>query len=94
MTSLLCEYGRSSYEDDTLEIADASFARAQQKARKEETTFRALTEQALRRVLDEPGRKARRLSPLVTVRGNGLLGEFKLGGWDRIWDEVYRERAA
>ena len=78
----------------TVEIADDLFARAQQTARKEKTTFRALTEQGLRQVLGEPGRKARRLPPLVTVRGNGLVGEFKQGGWDRIRDEIYRERAA
>jgi len=78
----------------TIEIADDLFARAQQKARKEKTTFRALTEQGLRQVLEEPRRKARRLPPLVSVRGKGLMGEFKQGGWDRIREEIYRERAA
>ena len=78
----------------TIEIADDLFARTQRKARKEKTTFRALAEQGLRQVLAEPGRKARRLPPLVTVRGNGLVGEFKQAGWDRIRDEIYRERAA
>jgi len=78
----------------TIEIADDLFARAQQKARMEKTTFRALTEQGLRQVLEEPRRKARRLPPLVTVRGKGLAGEFKHGGWDRIREEIYRERGA
>lgn len=78
----------------TIEIADDLFARAQQKARKEKTTFRALTEQGLRQVLEEPGRKARRLPRLVTVQGKGLVEEFKQGGWDRIRDEIYRQRGA
>jgi hypothetical protein len=78
----------------TIEIADDLFARAQQKARKEKTTFRALTEQGLRQVLEEPRRKAGRLPPLVTVRGKGLVDEFKQGGWDRIREEIYRERGA
>jgi hypothetical protein len=73
---------------------DDLFARAQEKARKEKTTFRILTEQRLRQVLEDPGRKARCLHPLVTVRGKGLVGDFKHGGWDRIRDEIYRERAA
>ena len=78
----------------TIDIADDLFARAQRKARKEKTTFRALTEQGLRQVLEEPRRKARRLPPLVSVPGKGLVGEFKQGGWDRIREEIYRERAA
>ena len=78
----------------TIEIADDLFTRAQEKARKEKTTFRALTEQGLRQVLEEPRRKARRLPPLVTVRGKGLGDEFKQGGWDRIRNEIYRDRAA
>jgi hypothetical protein len=78
----------------TIEIADDLFARAQAKARREKTTLRALTEQGLRHVLEEPQRKNRQLTPLVTVRGNGRMGEFKHAGWDRIRDEIYRERGA
>jgi hypothetical protein len=78
----------------TIEIADDLFARAQQKARKEKTTLRALTERGLRWVLQEPQRQPRRLSPLVTVRGKGLSNDFKQAGWDRIRDEIYRERGS
>jgi hypothetical protein len=78
----------------TVEIADDLFARAQAKARRDKTTFRALTEEGLRQVLEEPRRKGRGLPPLVTVRGQGLAGEFKRAGWDRIRDEIYRERGA
>ena len=37
----------------TLEIADDLFTRVQQLARREKTTFRALTEQGLRRAIEE-----------------------------------------
>lgn len=76
----------------TVEIADDLFARAQAKAQKENTTFRALTEQGLRWVLDASRREAGRLPPLVTVRGKGLAGEFKQAGWDHVRSEIYRER--
>ena len=78
----------------TIEIADDLLARAQAKAQKEKTTLRALTEQGLRQVLQEPPRKDRRLPPLVTVRGKGRVGDFKQAGWDRIRDEIYHERGA
>ncbi len=78
----------------TVEIAGDLFARAQAKARREKTTFRALTEQGLRQVLEGPRQKRRRLSGLVTIRGRGLTREFKRAGWGRIRDEIYRERGA
>ena len=75
----------------SVEIADDLFARAQEKARQEKTTFRALTEQGLRWVLEQPRREGRRLPPLVTMRGKGLAGEFNQGGWERVREESYRE---
>ena len=75
----------------TIEIADDLFARAQQTARREKTTFRALTEQGLRLVLEE--RQARptqwKWKPLV-VQGGGLTDEFRNAPWERIRDEIYR----
>ena len=79
----------------TIEIADDLFARAQRLAREEKTTFRALAEQGLRIVLAEKQRrKARKLPPLVTVKGKGLTDEFKGASWDKIRDEIYRGRGA
>lgn len=79
----------------TIEIADDLFARAQGLARREKTTFRALTEQGLRLVLKEKmQRKPKQLPPLVTVRGGGLTEEFKNAPWDRIRDEIYRGHGA
>ena len=47
----------------SIEIADDLFERAQKLARKEKTTFRALTEQGLRLVLKERQNGPRRLPP-------------------------------
>ena len=78
----------------TIEIADDLFARAQAKARREKTTLRALTEQGLRQVLEEPKRKSRRLPPLVSFGDKGRVGDFKPADWDRVRDEIYRGRGA
>jgi hypothetical protein len=79
----------------TVEISDDLFTRAKNLARKEKTTFRALTETGLRLVLagKHPAPR-RRLPPLVTIRGGGLTDEFKDAGWEKIRDEIYRGRGA
>jgi hypothetical protein len=79
----------------TIEIADDLFERAQGLARKEKTTFRALTEEGLRLVLKgKQQAKAQKLPPLVTVRGTGLTHEFKNASWEKIRDEIYRGHGA
>ena len=78
----------------TIEIADDLFERVQRLARKEKTTFRSLTEQGLRLVLEGKQRKPKKLPPLVTVRGGGLTDEFKNASWDKIRDEIYRGHGA
>jgi hypothetical protein len=78
----------------TIEIADDLFERAQRLARKEKTTFRALTEQGLRLVLKEKTGTLRKLPPLVTVGGGGLTDEFRHAPWEKIRDEAYRGRGA
>jgi hypothetical protein len=78
----------------TIEIADDLFERAQQVAKKENTTFRSLTEQGLRLVLNDRQARPRKLPPLVTVRGRGLTNEFKNASWEKIRNELYRGRGA
>ncbi len=78
----------------TIEIADDLFERAQLLARRKKTTFRSLTEQGLRLVLQEKQDRPRKLPPLVTVRGSGLTEEFKNASWDRIRNEIYRGHGA
>jgi hypothetical protein len=78
----------------TIDIADDLFERAQRLARKEKTTFRALTEQGLRLVLTERQAQPKKLPPLLTVRGRGLSREFKKAPWAKFRDEIYRGRGA
>lgn len=74
----------------TIEIADDLFGRAQALARREKTTFRALTEQGLRMVLKEKqsGPAKWKWKPVV-VHGGGLTEGFKNATWDQIRDEIY-----
>jgi len=77
----------------TIEIADDLFERAQRLARRQKTTFRSLTEQGLRLVLNESQIKPKKLPPLVTVPG-ALTDEFKNAPWEKIRDEIYKGRGA
>lgn len=78
----------------TIEIDDDLFERVQRVARKENTTFRSLTEQGLRLLLRQKQAKQKKHPPLVTVRGNGRADEFKDTSWNRIRDEIYRGHGA
>jgi hypothetical protein len=79
----------------TIEIADDLFERTQRLARKEKTTFRALTEAGLRLVLSTKHRgRPRQLPPLVTFGGKGPTKDFLDWDWDKIRDEIYKGRDA
>lgn len=72
----------------TIEIADDLFERAQGLARREKTTFRALTEQGLRLVLKEKQSAPNKRTWKPITRGGGFVTEdvSKLT-WDRLRDE-------
>lgn len=53
-----------------------------------------MTERGLRLVLQEEHVKPGKLPPLVTVRGKGLIDQFKHASWDTVRDEIYRGRGA
>jgi len=79
----------------TIEIADDLFERAQRLARKEKTSFRALTEAGLRLVVSGKHlNKPLLLPPLVTFGRGGPTDECKDWNWDRIRNEIYRGRGA
>ena len=80
----------------TVEIADDLFHRVQKLARDEKTTFRALTEEGLRRMQEQkqdenPEKKW--VWDLVTFKGE-LADEFKDAPWEKFRDEIYRGRGA
>jgi hypothetical protein len=79
----------------TIEIADDLFERVQGLARKEKTTFRAITEQGLRLMLDKKQAKSKKWQwkPLV-VQGGSLTDEFKNASWEKFRDEIYKGHGA
>jgi hypothetical protein len=73
----------------TIEIADDLFARAQQLARKEQTTFRSLTEQGLRLVLKAKTSVSPKRKWKPITRGGGFAAEHPSPmSWERLRDEV------
>jgi hypothetical protein len=74
----------------TIEIADDLFDRAQRVARKDKTTFRALTEQGLRLVLSRKQAEASnwKWKPVV-VGGKGKSKGFKNATWNQVRDAIY-----
>lgn len=77
----------------TIDIPDALLAEAQELARREKTTLRALTQEGLRKVIAE--KKARK-APFklrdVSFGGDGLNDEFKNASWEQIRDAIYEGR--
>lgn len=78
----------------TIEIADDLFERTQRLARKEKTTFRALTEQGLRMVLKEKKTVALKRKWKPITRGGGFVTEdIAKMSWERLRDEfIYPPR--
>jgi hypothetical protein len=78
----------------TIEISDSILSKAKQLAREQNVTLRSLTEEGLRKVIEErSSRRPSRVSP-VTFRGEGLSPEFKGATWEQIRDAAYEGRGA
>lgn len=78
----------------TIDISDSILAEAKRLAREQNVTLRSLTEEGLRKVIEE--RSARgpcRVRP-VTFRGEGFSQEFQDATWERIRDAAYEGRGA
>jgi len=76
----------------TIELPDELLERGKAVARREHSTLRALIEEGLRLALRARTRK--RTAPFVVqaFQGDGLSPEFASGGWEKIRDEIYRDR--
>ncbi len=79
----------------TIEIADDLFERAQRVARSEKTTFRLLTEQGLRLVVEREGGQVRQVEMEAgNISRPRLTEEFKNASWDKIRDEICKGHGA
>ena len=78
----------------TIEISDSILSKAKQLAREQNVTLRSLTEEGLRKVIEE--RSARELCHVdpVTFRGKGLSPEFRGATWEKIRDAAYEGRGS
>lgn len=86
--------GYNYFMKTTIEISDSILARAKKLARKEHVTLRSLTEEGLRKVIEErSSRKHKRINP-VTFRGKGLSPEFQGAAWQRIRDAAYEDHGS
>lgn len=76
----------------TIDIADALLERAKRVAARRRTTLRALVEEGLRHVLDEPRRAGGFRLRRASFRGQGLRPEVGDGSWERIRSIIYDDR--
>ena len=74
----------------TIELPDELLAQA----RSEGATLRALVEEGLQRSLEARRSMGRRQLDFPSYGGSGLTTEFQGAPWNRIRDEIYRERGA
>ena len=73
----------------TVEITDSLLREAQEAARAQNTTLRALIEDGLRTVLTKRRAAADFALRDASVAGDGLQPEFRGASWERIRDAAY-----
>jgi hypothetical protein len=76
----------------TIELPEDLLERSKRLARKEGSTLRALIEEGLRLAIRAREQRPRKPFRLQTFGGDGLTAEFRDAGWERIRDEIYRDR--
>ena len=88
------DIGYISYMKTTIDISDSILLKAKQLAREQNVTLRSLTEEGLRKIIEE--RSARRPCQVhpVTFRGEGLSAQFQGASWAEIRDVAYEGRGA
>jgi hypothetical protein len=73
----------------TVDLPAALVREAQDLARAEGTTLRALIEDGLRAALERRRSESRFRLPDASVDGNGLRPEFRDAGWDDMRAAIY-----
>lgn len=77
----------------TVDLPEQLVHEAQDLARAEGTTLRALVEDGLRDVLTRHRSGPQFRLPDASVDGNGLRPEFRDAGWDELRAAIYGDRA-
>jgi hypothetical protein len=78
----------------TIEIPDELFGQVRRVAQQEGASLRALVEEGLQRSLEARRQAVRRQFDFPVYGGSGVTHEFQGASWNRIRDEIYRERGA
>ncbi len=78
----------------TIEISDRLLMKAKRLANKRGVTLRSLTEEGLRKVVEESSKNSKYQAKPVTYKGNGLSTEFRGATWDRIRQAAYENHGA
>ena len=78
----------------TIEISDRLLMKAKRLACERGATLRSLTEEGLRKVIEESSGKSNYQVKPVTFKGNGLSTEFRGASWDRIRDAAYENHGS
>ena len=78
----------------TIELPDDLLERGKAVARRENSTLKALIEEGLRLALRERTRSRKHAAPFAVqpFQGDGLSPDFAGVGWEKIRDEIYRDR--
>jgi hypothetical protein len=76
----------------TIDLPDDLLARSKAVARRENSTLKALIEEGLQRALLARSNKLAAPFALQPFEGDGLNPDFATAGWEKIRDEIYRDR--
>ena len=76
----------------TIELPDDLLERSKAVARRENSTLKALIEEGLRLALRARAQKRPVPFEVQPFKGDGLSREFSALGWEKIRDEIYRDR--
>jgi hypothetical protein len=76
----------------TIELPNDLFERSKAVARRENSTLKALIEEGLRLALRARTRKRAAPFALLPFERDGLSPEFVGAGWEKIRNEIYRDR--
>jgi hypothetical protein len=78
----------------TVEISDALLREVRRLAARQGVTLRTLVERGLHRVVQETRHAAPFKLRRASFKGRGLQPEMRGASWDKMREEIYRDRGA